>query len=253
MQTRSIAFAVESARNHWTEVLLPCAIFATVGITLLGGMAWGFPVALALVIAEGAAIFHFAPRYRALRADGETWQERAEEVRDELLRFRERALHEDHETGLGNSRQLEIDFTKGVARFRRQGESFALVLVELRHSLGKEAIDLDMITGVAGVILHSSRAEDSVCRVGARQFAILLSASDTAGGRHFIQRVRVRANTELFHKGGAMTFLELVGGAATWRDEMETLVALEAAVEQDFRRFETDYERQVGEFQGRAG
>jgi GGDEF domain-containing protein len=248
-----IGEAKKAARSHWTEVLLPLVLVATVGVTLYSGVAWGYPVALLLSVVEGAAIFHFAPKYRAALAAAGTWEGRAKEVRAELMRFRERALHEDHETGVGNSRQLDIDFVKAVARFRRQGEPFALVLIELRHSLGRQALGTDVVAAVAGVLLQTARAEDSVCRVDERAFAVLLSASDASGARAFIQRARVRANTDLFQQGGSVTFLELVGGAAVWRDDFEGLPALLAETRADLGRYEMDYARQAQEFQGGAG
>lgn len=251
MHIPSMDAALNAARSHWTEVLLPLVLSVTVGVTLYGGVAWGFPVALALGVVEGAAIFHFAPKYRGALAAAATWEGRAKEVRTELMRFRERALHEDHETGVGNIRQLDIDFVKAVARFRRQREPFSLVLIELRHSLGKQALGRDTVVAVANVLLQTARAEDSVCRIEERTFAVLLSASDCGGARAFIQRARVRANTDLFTRGAAMNFLELVGGAAVWRDELASLPALLAETRADLARYETDYERQAIEFQGR--
>lgn len=244
-------FVQNALRRYWADALLP------VGVVVLLVAALGTPVVLAavalvLVVGQGLWLSQLAHRGADAGMSMAVWQERAEAARDELLRFREQALHEDQETGLGNARQLEVDWVKGVARFRRQGEPCSLVLIEISDTLGRDRISDDAVAAVAGVILRTARAEDSVCRVGPRRFATLLSNSDTAGGDRFVQRVRERANTELFHLGSAMGFLELNGGVAEWVEEMDDLAGLCKAATADLGEFKTDFWRQASEFQGKA-
>jgi diguanylate cyclase (GGDEF)-like protein len=237
--------------RQWPNLLLPLAV-----IGMLAAALWSGPIAVAViaavfVLAQAAIIFHFAPRHRHAVQQAALWESRAHEVRAALIAFRERAVHEDHETGLGNARQLEIDFMRAMARRKRGREQFALALLRVHHSLGREALGDNVITAVAQVILEASRDEDSVCRIGERVFAVLLAASDRPGAERFVQRVRHKANTDLFHHGGPMTFLELQGGVAACWDQLHDVKQLLAEAEADLVRFQTDYARQAGEFQAK--
>jgi len=231
---------------------LPLGVVALVVSALFANELAMAGVGLALVVAQGVLLGYASHSANEAIAEAELWRERADEARRELLRFRQRAVHEDHETGLGNLRQLELDWVKGIARFRRHAEPCCMVVFEIRHTLGREAIDFESVTGVAGVLLRVARAEDSVCRVGEGRFAILLSGADSLGGSRFIQRARVRANTELFQLGGSMAFLELLGGVAEWDDSYEDMPGLLQAAEADLGAYTADYTRQVGEFQAKA-
>ncbi len=245
-------FVQNALRRYWADALLPVGVVLLLVSALVGTPVVLAAVALALVVGQGLLVSQLAHRGVATGMSLAVWQERAEAVRDELLRFRDAAVHEDHETGLGNARQLELDWVKGVARFRRRGEPFSLVLIEISDTLGRDYISDETVAGVAGVVLRTSRAEDSVCRVGPQRFATLLSNSDRAGGDRFVRRVRVRANTELFQLGSTMGFMELNGGVAEWADEMEVLADLEEAAVADLAEFRTDFRRQTNEFQGWA-
>ncbi|MEO9255150.1 MAG: hypothetical protein ABI305_06400 [Tepidiformaceae bacterium] len=239
-------------REHWAAGLLPLGVVALVLAALFANPLTVAGVGLVLVIAQGLLLILAGQRSDDENAQTKLWRDRAGAARSELLSFRQRALHEDHETGLGNLRQLELDWVKGVARFRRHAEQFCLVLIEIRHSLGRQVLEVDSVTGVAGVLLRAARADDSVCRVSEGRFAVLLSGSDALGGARFVQRARLRANTELFQFGRDMTFLELIGGVAEWDEAYGDLTGLLLAAEADLAAFAKDYERQAGEFQSKA-
>jgi GGDEF domain-containing protein len=245
------AQALGFVRSYWPNALLPVAVVALVGLALWVDPTVALGAAAMLVVVEGAVLFHYAPRYMTATAQAALWESRAEEVRDAHLRFRERAIHEDPDTGCGNLRQLKIDWVKGIARFRRRDEPFDIVLFELHHSLGRNAMAAEGVGGIAEVLLGLSRSEDSVCRIGDRIFAVLLSTTTYEGGHSFVERVRVRANTELFHKGAAMTFLELRAGVAEWKDEFKTLDAQLEECRADMVRYQAEFERQAAEFKSR--
>jgi PleD family two-component response regulator len=252
MTTSPLAAKVTSLlRHHWADALLPVGVIALVATALFANVLVMAGVALLIVLIQGVLLAYANHTSIDAVAEAEVWRARAEEVRAELVRFRERAVHEDHDTGLGNLRQLELDWVKGIARFRRHGEPCCMVVFEISDSLGRNNVDFESISGLAGVLLRAARAEDSVCRITDGRFAILLTGSNFAGGIRFVQRVRVRANIELFQLGGNMTFLELLGGVAEWNETYEDLAGLLKAAEADLCSFRTDYHRQVGEFQAK--
>ena len=247
-----VVVSVRFLGRQWPNLLMPLAVMAMVAAGLWATPTVAVAIGAAFVLAQGAVIFHFAPRHRHAVGQAALWESRAHDVRAALMAFRERAVHEDQETGLGNARQLEIDFMRAMARRKRGREQFAIAVLRVHHSLGREALGDDVISAVSHVILEASRAEDSVCRIGERLFAVLLAASDKAGAQRFVERVRHKANTDLFHHGGSMTFLELQGGVAEWMEEMHEPKQMLAAAEADLTRFLDDYARQASEFRAKV-
>jgi GGDEF domain-containing protein len=240
-------------RRHWADALLVLVVAAAGSAWVQGDLTVAAGCALAALIAQGALVFVVVPRYHAARADASLWQTRAEEARTELARLHKHAIHEDEETGVGNSRQLEIDFVKSVARVRRRDEPFSLAVIEVGHALRRDAVDSDAIVAAAGVLLGVARAEDSVCRVDERLFAVLLAGADVNGGRRFVDRVRTRASAEMFRGGRGMRLLELRGGVAQWCADFDSLDALGRHARRDLDHEKIDSARQAAEFHGRTG
>ena len=209
-------------------------------------------VAVGALVAQGALVFVVVPRYHAARAAGALWQSRTGEALAELARLQEHAIHEDEETGVGNARQLELDFVKAVARARRRDEPFSLAVIEVNHSLRRNDVDPEAIVGVAGILLAVARADDSVCRVDERLFAVLLAGSEATGGHRFVERVQTKVSAEMFRSGPAMRLLELRGGVAQWRAEFDSLDTLGRQARRDLDTEKADTTRQVAEF-GQTG
>ena len=91
-------------------------------------------------------------------------------------------------TGLPNRRRLAEHVAKASQRSRRDGGSFALLLIDLdrfrqiNDSLGHETGDRVLID-VAQRIKSCMRADDLLARTGGDQFALLVDGADTAGRR----------------------------------------------------------------------
>ena len=238
--------------RHWADVLLPLAVAAADGAWMLGHTTAAAGIALGALVAQGALVFVVVPRFHAARAASALWQSRAEVARTELARLQEHAIHEDEDTGVGNARQLEIDFVKAVARARRRDEPFSLAVIQVNHSLRRDDVDPDAIVGVAGILLAVARADDSICRVDERLFAVLLAGSDLAGGHRFVERVQTKVSAEMFRSGPAMRLLEIRGGVAQWQAEFDSLDTLGRQARRDLDTEKADTARQVAEF-GQAG
>ena len=99
-------------------------------------------------------------------------------------------------TGLPNRRQLAEHVAKASQRSRRDGSSFALLLIDLdrfrqiNDSLGHETGDRVLID-VAQRIKSCMRADDLLARTGGDQFALLVEGADDPGRReHRAARAR---------------------------------------------------------------
>lgn len=102
---------------------------------------------------------------------------------------------EDGLTGLLNRQALERMLPRELAAAERQGRPLALVMIDLDllkpindtwgHAAGDRALQ-----GVAGAITASLRQSDLAFRLGGDEFMLLLPATDEAGARTVVGRVR---------------------------------------------------------------
>ena len=80
-------------------------------------------------------------------AEARKWQERANTFMHELACFRETIDYEDPETGVGSTRQFEVEFIKQVARFRRGGQPFTVALLGADGSYQSGASGITAVDG----------------------------------------------------------------------------------------------------------
>jgi diguanylate cyclase (GGDEF)-like protein len=104
--------------------------------------------------------------------------EMVEELEQRELAAQHQALH-DQLTGLANRALLEDRLKQVVGRYRRTGETAALLMLDLdrfkqvNDTLGHVAGDI-LVQEVGGRLLALLRETDTVARVGGDEFAILL-------------------------------------------------------------------------------
>ncbi len=127
---------------------------------------------------------------RVLESRLETAQQRIAALEAELALRSQR----DPLTGLPNIGEFRTRLESEVHRARRYGRPLTVALLDLDgfrelnahhgHAAG------DSLLATAGqVISQSVRVNDSVCRTGADEFAVLLPETDTASATHCFERV----------------------------------------------------------------
>jgi diguanylate cyclase (GGDEF)-like protein len=147
-------------------------------------------------------------------------------------RLRYMATH-DPLTGLANRSALEDRLEQAVARARRTGEAFALVLADLdgfkkiNDSLGHEAGDA-VLKGVATRMRAAVRDTDTVARLGGDEFALLLTDVDPSGSFASVSTRLLQAIGEPVCLHG--NTLRVTGslGIAVYPAHAKTLAALRA-------------------------
>ncbi len=104
-------------------------------------------------------------------------------------------------TGLFNRYFMQIVLARELARANRQGSSVAMLMLDVDHfkrfndAYGHGAGDA-MLRGIAGAFRASIRTEDTICRYGGEEFAIILPGATAQIAAMCAERVRV-AVTEL--------------------------------------------------------
>ncbi len=121
-------------------------------------------------------------------------------------------------TGLPNRRQLAEQVAQASQRSRREGDRFALLLIDLdrfRHindSLGHETGDR-VLVDVAQRIKACMRGDDLLARTGGDQFALLVAGADTAVAEATARRILDAVAAPYNLDGAQFTLTCSIGGA----------------------------------------
>ncbi len=116
---------------------------------------------------------------------------RLERERDAMRRF---ALR-DPLTGLANRRALDERLGYEIARHTRQGESFAVLALDLdgfkavNDRFGHDAGD-ELLCDAGQALVGAVRAQDTVVRLGGDEFCVLAPQTGAASAEHLVERVR---------------------------------------------------------------
>jgi len=100
----------------------------------------------------------------------------------------------DPVTGVANRRSLLARADYEIARHRRAGQSFALVMLDLdgfkqlNDRFGHAAGD-DLLRDVAGALRRAMRAQDTVARFGGDEFCVLAPETDEHGTERLAAKV----------------------------------------------------------------
>jgi diguanylate cyclase (GGDEF)-like protein len=164
--------------------------------------------------------------------------ERLREYRDEnasihrKLRHRNEALHErsitDGLTGLYNRSHMPDMLTKQLARARRYGHAFSLLMIDIDHfkryndTHGHQTGD-DALVDVAQVLRDSTRSCDYATRYGGEEFLVVLTATERSGAAEFAERIRSRVE-EMRSKGRSAVTISI--GVASYPENGTDIEAI---------------------------
>ena len=211
--------ASSTARTRTDAILRASAVVVAAGLPLTGWLDTNpvpSPVLTLLVVAASVAV-SIAVR------------ERIERERDAL---RSVALT-DPLTGIANRRQLLSRAEYEIARHRRTGHSFALVMLDLdgfkllNDRFGHAAGD-ELLCDVAAALSQAMRAQDTVARLGGDEFCVLAPETD---GPRTLPLARRIARTVAEATAGIETLSASVGVGVFPEDGASATALLQAADE----------------------
>ncbi len=116
-------------------------------------------------------------------------------------------------TGLENRAAFDLRLAQEVARSRRSGISFSLMLIDLDHfkwfndCYGHQAGDT-ILKAVARTLIEAVRDADVVCRYGGEEFAIILPEATAVSSRRLAERLHeqfARLSETLWQNKSALT------------------------------------------------
>jgi len=156
-----------------------------------------------------------------------------------LHRIVERQAVVDGLTGLANRRRCEGSLTAEIARAKRLGAPFTLVLADLDdfkavNDRNGHVVGDDVLRGFASVLRATVRDTDLAGRWGGEEFMLLLPGTDAAGGVELADRVRnALADRTFLGRGGAIVTVTCSFGVAEHRlgeDERELIASADRAL-----------------------
>jgi len=137
-------------------------------------------------------------------------------------------------TGLANRRAITEDLEHVVARARRQGERFSLLMLDIDHfkrindSFGHQAGDV-VLRVVAEQMQLRLRAQDHIGRFGGEEFLIVLPDTDLGGAQTLAEALRagVEAHPTPWgaHQIAATVSIGICASTGTVTDTADSLVA----------------------------
>jgi diguanylate cyclase (GGDEF)-like protein len=148
----------------------------------------------------------------------------------------EEAAFTDHLTGLANRRRFERQLEREVARTRRYGRPFCLLMLDIDHfkqvndQHGHEAGD-EALRRLANALQAGTRGIDTVSRIGGEEFALLLPETDCARGLEVAERLRQEIkDTEIPEAGHITVSIGLAECTVAFSDARELFSAADAAL-----------------------
>ncbi len=153
---------------------------------------------------------------------------------DKIRLFQEtqRLAITDGLTGLYNSRFFFRSLENEIARTRRYGQTFSLILFDidnfkkLNDTFGHQAGD-EALQGLADVFRAISRQTDIIARYGGEEFVLILPNTGEEETLHLANRIRMAVERKRFSFDTATTKITLSGGIATFpqnADDARTLL-----------------------------
>ncbi|PYS92455.1 MAG: diguanylate cyclase response regulator [Acidobacteria bacterium] len=148
----------------------------------------------------------------------------------------EEAAFTDHLTGLANRRRFERQLEREVARTRRYGRPFCLLMLDIDHfkqvndTHGHEAGD-EALRRLAIALQAGTRGIDTVARIGGEEFALVLPETDSTRGLEVAERLRQEIKeTEIPEAGYITVSIGLAECTDAYNDARELFNAADAAL-----------------------
>lgn len=186
----------------------------TLALQAQRGESPGNPVTAQTLIDEAQTANEFLER--RLAAAEKNLQEQAIQLEGYMAEARTDGL-----TKLPNRRALDAELAARVARWRREGKPFAVLMVDVDHfkklnDVHGHLVGDQVLQRVADILKTAGTDADFVGRYGGEEFCVLLPSPDIDAARCLATRLRRNvSDAEFIHDGQSLLVTISCGGAAT--------------------------------------
>lgn len=164
-----------------------------------------------------------------------------------VLRQKEEGAYRDELTRLFNRRSFNLELPREMERFRRFGQPFSLLMLDLDHfkkfndSFGHCAGD-QALRDVAAILLDTARSYDRVVRYGGEEFAIILPHSNDDEAMVVAERILVAMEQHhiIFAEQDLGTMTVSIGLACYPKDGLDVTGLVQSA---DFALYQAKVQR----------
>ncbi len=198
------------------------------------------------VIGAQAWLRIFGTRRRTSAFSGlAEWHEKADDARRGLSHYT-KYLQVDTGSGLGTSLALQNAVEHQLACYRRNGETFSLVLIEITDpKSSRRELTPEIVISASKALTALVTAEESLCRINANTFGVLLPGRNRAVSTEFVERFRQRFGNKI---RGDSAHLKIVFGAAEVADNVTKFEHLFEKAIDDLENYDRELAYQVGTF-----
>jgi diguanylate cyclase (GGDEF)-like protein len=143
----------------------------------------------------------------------------------------EEAAFTDHLTGLANRRRFERQLDREVARTRRYGRTFCLLLLDIDHfkrvndTYGHHVGD-EVLRRLGNALQAGTRGIDTAARVGGEEFAVILTETDFARALEVAERLRTAIKETEVPVAGPVTVSVGIAEFGAGADDARSLYGL---------------------------
>jgi len=155
-----------------------------------------------------------------------------------LLQQKEESAYRDELTGLFNRRSFNQEVPREMERFRRFGQAFSLLMLDLDHfkdfndAHGHSAGD-QALRDVARILLDTARLYDRVVRYGGEEFAIILPQTTNGEACAVAERIRdALAQHNIYYAGQDLGPITVSIGLAGFPKDALDMAGLVQAADQ---------------------
>lgn len=145
-------------------------------------------------------------------------------VEVQVLLQKEQGALIDELTGLYNRRYFNDAINREVERFKRFGQRFSLVMLDVDHfkrfnDIYGHLVGDDALKNVASVLQHTARSFDHVVRFGGEEFALILPHTDSIQALAAAERMRNAVAGSPVRIDGQEVPITVSLGAATFPED----------------------------------
>lgn len=225
------------------------AVLGMVALAALGNYMEALLLAVGVIAAQAWLRIHGTRRRTSAISGLAEWREKAVDARRGLSHYTS-FLQVDVESGLGTRLTMQRAVERQLVCFRRTGEVFSLVLIEIVDpDSPRTEMAHDLVLSASKALSRLVTAEETLCRINANTFGILLPGRSRAVSTEFVEQFQQHLDNKL--RGNSVHPRVGFGAAEATEKIMKFEQLIEKATD-DLEDYDRELAFQISQFAGTA-